>query len=209
MNNTETNPNDYESAINNMVKLWAELKTLMENPDPKNRGVTQALLSGRIVYTEQYSKFSQLTRDIGYELVSLARSRPLTPEEKAENEKAEAEAKARRDAYVSSLQQFVNNVMAEYVKERGLSEELLGGGTQEFRFKYYETERNYRSDSEVVKLPVALLRHFEQADEEADILPGWLVDQISSSGEEYELFNDIESCDSELVESTIEFDKVG
>ena len=205
----EENPNSYESSINNVVKAWAELKLLMENPDPKQRGITQALLSGRPVWYEQRRDVEQLARTIDIALLQLAQNRPLTAEEQAAqtkfHEESAAADKIRRSNYVSPFQEWINEKMAEYIKYNGLSEKLLEGDVQCVMFTYSEVEKAYRSDSNEAQLPIALIEHYaEKGTNES--LPDWLVNQISESGGEYELFDNMETDDAETMCSEIEHD---
>ena len=205
----EENPNSHESSINTVVKAWAELKLLMENPDRKNRGITQALLSGRAVWYEQRAEVSELARTIDVALLELAQNRPLTAEEQAAQtkfyEESAAAEKVRRSNYVSPFQEWINEQMAEYIKTNALSEKLLEGDVQCVRFSYNETERAYRSDSNEAQLPVALVDHFGEYGTDGS-LPDWLVNQISESSDTYELFDSMETYDSETMHSDIEHD---
>jgi hypothetical protein len=192
--------------MSDIVKLWTELKQLMENPDPKERGITQTLSSGKPIQHDQYARFVELSRDIGYDLSGLIREPKRTPEQEAENIKAVEVAKARCDSYVSPFQKFINEMMAQYVKDNDLSKELLDGETETYRIKYNETEKNYRYDSNVVELPTALLDHVG-SEYEPDALLGYLIEQIEQSGNTYEYFDDMEAYDSEVLESSIEYEK--
>jgi len=206
--NNEENPNSYENSINTVVKAWAELKLLMENPDRKSLGITQALLSGRAISREHTQEFSRLIYSMRNDLDELFRE---TPEELAA---ADARLVASREVIaevraqqirVSPFQEWINERMAEYIKTNALSEKLLEGDVQCVRFSYNETERAYRSDSNEAQLPVALVDHFGEYGTDGS-LPDWLVNQISESSDTYELFDSMETYDSETMHSDIEHD---
>jgi hypothetical protein len=205
----EENPNSYETSINTVVKAWAELKLLMENPDLKNQGITQALLSGRPVWYEQRAEVSELARTIDIALLNLAQNRPFTTEEQAAQTKFYEESKAadkvRRSNYISPFQEWINERMAEYIKTNNLSQDMLEGDMQCVQFSCNETERAYRSDSNDAQLPVALIEHYAENGTDGS-LPDWLVNQIMEAGNTYELFVNMEAYDSEFIVSEIEHD---
>jgi len=206
--NNEENPNSYENSINTVVKAWAELKLLMENPDRKSLGITQALLSGRAISREHTQEFSRLIYSMRNDLDELFRE---TPEELAA---ADARLVASREVIaevraqqirVSPFQEWINERMAEYIKTNSLSEDLLEGDVQCVRFKYNEVEKCYRYDSNEASLPIALVEHYTENGTDGSLME-WLVNQISESGDTYELFSDIETCDSDIMESNVEWE---
>jgi len=206
---TAENPNSYENSINTVVKAWAELKLLMENPDRKSPGITQALLSGRPIWHEQRAEVSELASTIDVALLELAQNRPLTTEEQAAQtkfyEESVAAEKVRCSNYVSPFQEWINERMAEYIKTNSLSEDLLEGDVQCVRFQYNEVEKCYRYDSNEASLPIALVEHYTENGTDGSLME-WLVNQISESGDTYELFSDIETCDSDIMESNVEWE---
>ena len=207
--NNEENPNSYENSINTVVKAWAELKLLMENPDLKSLGITQALLSGRPIWYEQRAEVSELARTIDVALLALAQNRPLTAEEQAARtkfyEESAAAEKVRRSNYVSPFQEWINERMAEYIKTNSLSEDLLEGDVQCVRFQYNEVEKCYRYDSNEASLPIALVEHYAENGTDGSLMK-WLVNQISERGDTYGLFSDIETHDSEVMDSNVEWE---
>jgi hypothetical protein len=207
---TAENPNSYENSINNVVKAWAKLKLLMENPDLKNRGITQALLSGRPIWYEQRAEVSELARTIDVALLELAQNRPLTTEEQAAQtkfyEESVAAEKVRCSNYVSPFQEWINERMAEYIKTNSLSEDLLEGDVQCVRFQYNEVVKCYGYDSNEALVPIALVLHHAENGTDGSLMK-WLVNQISESGDTYGLFSDIETHDSHVMESNVEWEK--
>lgn len=233
--NTE-NPNDSEAAIENVVKLWDKLKVLMEgNHETKYEGVLPSFLRGKALTREQLSIFESTVRDIGYDLSGLARSpKHVGPWadgnityigidvavdnmtlDLAKQEMAKAVSERELIAVkkllrggdgwsTSSMQTFVDDAVARIVLEYGIDQTALDCA-KEYKVDFNEIERAYRHDYNTVKIPEVVARYFEGRDDFT--LEEWLVDKIQNSNEVYELFDDIETVDSETIELTIDVEE--
>lgn len=204
--------NENEDAIKNLNELWIKLKDLMEgNADTKYQGILPNFLKGRAVTQEQYTLFLNITRDIGFDIGGLVRNAKLSPAEQKAHDEAVAERQCRYEEqcakHKSPIQEFVDDAMADYIKDNDLDPALLTGPSKEVMFKYYETVRDHRSDSNLVKLPAALMEHFDENGDIDERLPEWLVNRMNEHGDTYELFSDTESYDGETVDSNIEFEE--
>lgn len=201
MNNTETNPNDYESAINSIAKLWTELKQLMDQVDPRDRGIVTCLLSGRPITHAQYAAFETRARDLGYDLSSLVRAPKSTQPQPSPIEPV-AESVKRRGSFQCSI----DDLLREIVSDRQLNPAVLTD-TEVVRvtLTYDETEVCWRSDSRDCELPKALVDAFEQNGLNVGDLMDAVVERINEHGS-YEYFDNPECHDSEVQKSDITYE---
>ncbi len=188
----QKNPNDYEAAITNINKLYEELKQRTDQ-------ALADLRAGRVIGYYAQTEFVRLSRDIGYDMSLLAR--PI--DDPTAIEPAEPAEPVDPKPYVPRFQQFVNDVLQQFIVDKNLDPALLEGETTNYEFTYREVEKVYRSGSRDVLIPKALIKLTE----------GWgenicdrIIRLLDENGDTYDTFNP-ETDDGDILDSEVEYEE--